>query len=78
MVFVLSIKEKILMFIRPVENIVPYIAENSNKMKFISACEIMPKVSSPIEVVVDKFIANEKALTEAPKTVIDSITRIFW
>ena len=68
------------MFIRPLESAVTTkAAENIKNMKFISAYEIVPQpVMKPIQVVSDRFFAAEKEIKDAPKSVLDSITRIFW
>lgn len=67
------------MFVRPIENIVtPIVTEGAKNMKFVSAYELMPKMAKPIEVVADRFMAQERTLVEAPKNVLESITRVFW
>lgn len=64
------------MFIRPLESAAaPKIVENVKNIKFISAYEAVPK---PIEAACDKFYIAGKKIVSAPKSVLESITRIFW
>lgn len=68
------------MFVRPIDNIVTSkAAESIKNVKFISAYELIPcEKLKAADVVIDRFVAREQEILQAPKSVLDSITRIFW
>lgn len=68
------------MFIRPVESAVTTkVAEGIKNSKFISAYELIPtKALKQFDGMSDKFMTAEKEIASAPKSVLESITRIFW
>ena len=64
------------MFIKPLEGaVIPKVTKAVDRVKFISAYEAVPK---PVEAACDKFYIAGKEIMSAPKSVLESITSIFW
>lgn len=64
------------MFIQPLENaVIPKITKAVDRVKFVSPYEALPK---PVEAACDRFSIAGKEIISAPKSVLESITKIFW